>query len=76
MRYGEKHAKYILISCGCMLLFTNVQFSCKHGGDGVSTWAKFDVHIIMQKYISPFIMYCEVCCCLHVKYIVYKHVNK
>ena len=22
LRYGEKHAKYILISCGCMLLFT------------------------------------------------------
>ena len=56
-----------------------MQFSCKHGGDGVSTRAKFDGHIcpvIMQKYISPFIMYCEVCCCLHVKCIVYKHVNK
>ena len=24
LRYGEKHAKYILISCGCMLLFTNM----------------------------------------------------
>ena len=22
LRYGEKHTKYILISCGCMLLFT------------------------------------------------------
>ena len=34
----------------------------------VSTWAKFDGHIyhgypVMQKYL-PFIMYCEVCCCL------------
>ena len=47
----EKHTKYILISCGCMLLFT---FSCKHGSDGVSTWTKFDGHIypvIMQKYL-------------------------
>ena len=52
-----------------MLLFTNMYFSCKHGGDGVSTWAKFDGHIypvIRQKYL-PFIMYFEVCCCLHVK---------
>ena len=37
----------------------------------VSTWAKFDGHIyhgypVMPKYL-PFIMYCEVCCCLHVK---------
>ena len=45
---------YILIDCGCMLLFTNIEFSCKHGGEGVSTWAKFDGHIypfIMQKYL-------------------------
>ena len=51
-----------------------MQFSCKYGGEGVSTWAKFDGRIypvIMQKYL-PFFMYCEVCCCLH---IVYKHVN-
>ena len=36
-----------------MLLFTNMKFSCKHGGDGVSTWTKFNGHIcpiIMQKY--------------------------
>ena len=26
--------KFILISCGCMLLFTNMQFNCKHG-DGL-----------------------------------------
>ena len=24
LRYGEKHTKYILVSCGCMLLFTNM----------------------------------------------------
>ena len=29
LRYKEKHAKYILISCGCMWLLTNMQFSCK-----------------------------------------------
>ena len=53
LRYKEKHAKYILISCGCMLLFTNMQFSCKHDGYGISTC---DVHIcpvIMLKYIFP-----------------------
>ena len=33
-----------LISCG-HVLFKNMQFSCKHCGDGVSTWAKFDGHI-------------------------------
>ena len=46
-----------------------IEFSCRHGGDGGSTWAKFDGNIcpvIIQKYI-PFILYCEVCCCLHVK---------
>ena len=45
-----------------MLLFKNyIYFSCKHGGDEVSTWAKFDGHIypvIRQKYL-PFIIYCE-----------------
>ena len=39
---------------------------CKHGDDGVSTWAKFDDHIY------PFITYY----CLHVKYIVYKHFDR
>ena len=58
--------KFILDSCGFMLLFTNMQFNCKHG-DGVSTWAKFDVMypIIMQKYLP--LLCIEVCCCLHVK---------
>ena len=46
--------------------------------DDVSTWAKFEGHIYhecpMQKYF-PFIMYCEVSCCLHLKEIVYKHLN-
>ena len=54
---------YILISCGYMLLFMNMQLSCKQVSDVVSTWAKFDGHIYhgypaMQKYL-PFIMYCE-----------------
>ena len=39
-------------------------FNCKHCGNGVSTWAKFDGHIYIalvscynkQKYL-PFIMY-------------------
>ena len=35
----------LLISCRCVLLFTNMYFSCKHCGDGVSTWAKFDGYI-------------------------------
>ena len=58
LRYGGKHLKQILISCGCVLLFTNMQFSCKCGVYGVSTWAKFDGRIclvIMQKYILPFL---------------------
>ena len=59
--------KFILISCGFMLLFTNMQFNCKHG-DGVSTWAKFDVicTLLLCKSISP-LLCIEVCCCLHVK---------
>ena len=42
LRYTEKHRKDILIICGCLLLFINIKFRCKHGGDGVSTWEKFD----------------------------------
>ena len=37
--------KNILISCGCMLFFTNMSLSCKYASNGVSTWAKFDGHI-------------------------------
>ena len=29
-----------LISCGCLLLFTNMQLSCKHVNGGVNTWTK------------------------------------
>ena len=47
-RHKEKHAKFLLISCGCVFLYTNM---CKHSGDGVSTWAMFDGHIKMQKYL-------------------------
>ena len=35
----------MLISCECLLLFTNMYLSCKHVSDGVCTWAKFDGHI-------------------------------
>ena len=48
----------ILISCGCLLLFTNMKLSCKHVGDGISTWTKFDDHIyhrypVISKGIYP-----------------------
>ena len=44
-----------------LLLFTYT-LSCKRASDGVSTWAKFDVHIyhgypVIWKSILPFIMY-------------------
>ena len=69
LRYGEKHAMYILISCGYN--YVVVYKHITQVSDVVSTWAKFDGHIyhgypVMQKYL-PFIMYYEVCCCLHVK---------
>ena len=35
----------MFIGCRCLLLFTNMQLSCKHVGDVVSTWAKFYGHI-------------------------------
>ena len=44
LRYTAKYGKDILISCGCVLLFTNKQFRCKHSGDWGSTWAMFDDH--------------------------------
>ena len=34
LRYTEKHGKDILISYGCVLLFINMYFSCKHDDDG------------------------------------------
>ena len=33
------------MSCGCMLLFTNMSLSSECANDVVSTWAKFDGHI-------------------------------
>ena len=35
----------MLISCGCLLLLTNMLLSSKHVSGGVSTWAKFVGHI-------------------------------
>ena len=48
----------VLISCGCLLLFTNMYLSCVHVSDGVSTWTKSDGHIyhghpVICKSISP-----------------------
>ena len=43
LRNRKKYVKYILISCGCVLLYTN-KFSCKHASDGVSTSGKSDSH--------------------------------
>ena len=41
-----------------MLLFANMSFSCKHGGDGVSTLMVIAIyHWHLQKYVR-FIMYC------------------
>ena len=58
LRYSEKHGKDLIISCGCLLLFTNIKLSFKHVSDGVSTWAKFDGHIyhgypVICEGISP-----------------------
>ena len=33
------------------------------------------VMVVSYAKVPPFIIYNEVCCFLHVKYIVYKHVN-
>ena len=46
LRYREKHVKYILISCGCVLLFTNI-----HGRDGVSTRENVDGCIYLPSVI-------------------------
>ena len=52
------------------------------GSDGVSIWAKLDGYIntqavsySVQKYF-PIIMYCEVCCCLHINCLqIFKHMS-
>ena len=54
----ERERQDILISCRCMLLFKNMQLSCKYASDGVSTWTKFDGHIyygypVICKSIAP-----------------------
>ena len=49
MRYLEKYGKHILISCGCMLLFTNMSLSFKHLSDGVSTWANIYIYLLYKK---------------------------
>ena len=54
--------------CCCLKIFNSVLSMVV---DGVSTWAKLDGYIcpvIMQKYL-PFIMCCEVCCCLHIHFL-------
>ena len=67
--------KSILISCGHVLLFTNEQLSCIQVRDGVVLGQSITGVLLYYAKVSPFIMYCEVCCCLHVKQIVYKHFN-
>ena len=67
----ETWKRYFNNLWACVVVYKHVtQF------DGVSTWAKFEGHhrCPMLKYL-PFLMYCEVCCCLHVKQVVYKHLN-
>ena len=51
-----------LISC-CFLLFTNMSLKFEHESDGVSTWA-------FGLGLGPIVMYCEVCCCLCIKYSI------
>ena len=61
-----------LISCVCMLLFTYtvsksvVNMVVMGLVLGQSLMVISICPVIMQKYL-PFITYCEVCCCLHVK---------
>ena len=51
-RYGEKHAKYILISCGYMLFLKICNSVVKNGGDGFSMYFDGHIyHVIMQKYL-------------------------
>ena len=47
-------------------VYVVVYKSCKHGGEGVSTWDGHIYPVAMQKYIS-FIIHYEVYFCLHVK---------
>ena len=43
----EKHS---LITCGCLLSFTNILFKCELGTDVVSTWPKLDGCTDKQAY--------------------------
>ena len=56
LRHLKNHS---LISCGCLLLFTNMPLRCEHGSDGVSTWSKWDDctlehYPVMCRSIFPF----------------------
>ena len=69
-KYREKHGKDIFISCGCVLLFTNMSFSFKMGLGLRQS--------LMVMSITSILLYANnvlLCCCLHVTYIVYKDLN-
>ena len=67
--------------CECLSLLTNMSLKCKNESDGVSTWSKLygrtykHYPVMCRSLHLPIVMYCEVCCCLHVKCSVYKHLN-
>ena len=43
---------------------------------GPSLMIKSITGILLYAKVSPIIMYYEVCCCLYVKQLVYKHLNR
>ena len=65
------------ISCGCLLLFKSRSLKCDNGSDGISAQSKFDGHtlklFLLCRELFSYVMYCEVCCCLHVKYKYLTH---
>ena len=76
LKHLDKHQFHSLISCGYLLLFTSITMKCDHGSDRVSTQSMLDGRTDKHysvRYRSTLL--CKVCCCLHVKYIVYKYLT-
>ena len=73
LRYREKHVKYILIAvgvCCCLQIFNSVVNMQVMGlvlGQSLMVIPTKCYPLMSRSIYLPIIMYCDVCCCLHVK---------
>ena len=76
LRYGEKHILITVGVCCCLQICNSVVNMVVMGLVLGQSLMVISFLLLCKSIYLSFIMYCEVFCCLHVKYVVYKHVNK